>query len=626
IGSGWFTVGFEAGACSGTPPADFPRFHKLVRAVRTGFTDPPDSRLDYALVQIDAGPSGVGAPPIQIRTTPVTVGTQLFGVHHPRGARKKVSQAVPTPLCSVSNVNSAIVTFDCDVDNGSSGSSIFDTNGEVVGVADWAGDCNNRAQAATVVRPDFLTPLPLSADVDAVAVFDRSGSMNLPAPGGASKLAEAKEAASLFFDLLRTDANHQAGLVSFNQAPSNDHDLAPIDATAKDDLIRISPTPGAVASISAGGNTSIGAGLQLGQQRLDAVGTVNTKTLLLMTDGLQNTAPSIEDVEPSLADTRICAIGFGSEASLDGPLLSRLARDHGGLYTRADRGLDLRKFFALCFGLIFESGISMDPDYHLHAGQTLSEEIPIPVCGETDLTVVVAWEERANFLLPVLRTPGGATVDSSTPGVTSSLGPTWSYLRFPLPLAGERDGTWTLVAHRPEGSGEFGQPLGHQDFAVVTVIDGGPTLKPAVGRPLYTGDLLDPLVILRDDDGDLYPAEIAVEVERPTEGTGNLLTASGLGPAKTVDGDSLDARVSTLLDLEAQAGGQLVPTTTFSLTLRDDGVDDERALEPDGQYGARVPDLLTREGHYTFHARARFGNSCTAQRETFWSTYVAVGV
>lgn len=39
-----------------------------------------------------------------------------------------------------------------------------------------------------------------------------------------------------------------------------------------------------------------------------------------------------------------------------------------------------------------------------------------------------------------------------------------------------------------------------------------------------------------------------------------------------------------------------------------------------------MPNLLTSEGNYTFHARARFGSSCTAQREAFWTTYVSVGV
>lgn len=152
--------------------ASDPRFFKLVRAVRTGFTDPPDSGLDYAVVQIDtspAGPGGLGVPPIQIRpsTLPLAVGTSVFGVHHPRGSRKKVSQKPPTPLCTVQpNTITNRLNFDCDVDNGSSGSSIFDTSGEIGAVADWAGGCSNAGQASNFVRPDFLTPLLLPADVD----------------------------------------------------------------------------------------------------------------------------------------------------------------------------------------------------------------------------------------------------------------------------------------------------------------------------------------------------------------------------------------------------------------------------------------------------------------------------
>ena len=84
-----------------------------------------------------------------------------------------------------------------------------------------------------------------------------------------------------------------------------------------------------------------------------------------MTDGLQNTVPMIEDVEGYLGPTRLSVIGFGSDADIDAPLLNRLARDHGGHFTRATDGLALRKFFGLCFGNIFESGALSDPEFVL---------------------------------------------------------------------------------------------------------------------------------------------------------------------------------------------------------------------------------------------------------------------
>jgi hypothetical protein len=39
-----------------------------------------------------------------------------------------------------------------------------------------------------------------------------------------------------------------------------------------------------------------------------------------------------------------------------------------------------------------------------------------------------------------------------------------------------------------------------------------------------------------------------------------------------------------------------------------------------------MPDLTRFEGNYTFHAKAAFGDGCTGSRETFWTSYVSVGV
>ena len=71
---------------------------------------------------------------------------------------------------------------DCDIDNGSSGSSLFDTAGRIVAINDWAfGPCNGRSLSIIDVQQDFLTAPPPPKDVDVMLVFDRSGSMSLPA-------------------------------------------------------------------------------------------------------------------------------------------------------------------------------------------------------------------------------------------------------------------------------------------------------------------------------------------------------------------------------------------------------------------------------------------------------------
>jgi hypothetical protein len=104
---------------------------------------------------------------------------------------------------------------------------------------------------------------------------------------------------------------------------------------------------------------------------------------------MQNTAPLVADVEAQLQDTRLFVIGFGAEWDLDGALLDRLARDHRGLYTRASDGLTLKKFFALCFGNIFETGMLVDPEVRLAPEQVDAPELSFDVCDEDSITVVI---------------------------------------------------------------------------------------------------------------------------------------------------------------------------------------------------------------------------------------------
>ena len=141
---------------------------------------------------------------------------------------------------------------------------------------------------------------------------------------------------------------------------------------------------------------------------------------------MQNTPPMVEAVESTLGDTQLCIVGFGNEADLDGALLSRLARDHPatgarrGMYTRANDGLALKKFFALCFGNIFESGTLIDPESTLLRDATTPAELPFDVCDEDQITLVVGWDVPGAPVEAALVSPAGAIVMSTTPGATQT--------------------------------------------------------------------------------------------------------------------------------------------------------------------------------------------------------------
>jgi V8-like Glu-specific endopeptidase len=647
IPSGSFTLDYETDAAGNRIPGYNPKFYKLKRGIKTGYASastggdlqPTGGGLDYAIIQIATPLGGVGVSPLPIRADLPAVGDEVFLIHHPRGATKKVSKKPADPNCSVQILANNKIYFGGDVDNGSSGSPLFDMMGRIIGVAITAGGCpagtgvnatGISATAAAAILIDMASGPPPATDVDVVLVFDKSGSMTLPGLGGGTKIEQAREAAALFVDLLQTDRTHRAGLVTFSTTASVAQALAPI-ATNRDALIGPPPgkTGGLIAAITPNGMTTIGGGLQAGRQQLVSSVGPNTPAIVLLTDGLQNTPPMIADVEPQLGTTRLCVIGFGTEGQLNGPLLTSLARDHGGIYTRASEGLALKKFFVLCFGNIFQTGIASDPFFVFPAGASSTAPMPLGICDEEQITVVLSWKNASQTLILSVITPSGSTLTQATPGVLSSSGATWVYFRLALPFNGEREGTWQVQVTRAAGGGELFEPPPAEPFFVTVTAVGGPVMRPlAQRRRYYTGDAINPQVVLRYPDGYEAPdAKVTVEIESPANGTGNVLTGAGLGAATVVGGDQLDARSSTLIQLEQAQGGTLIGTATNIYPLFDDGVrDGDDALEPDGVFGNPLADVLRYEGSYTFHARARYGHECTGTRETLWSTYVSVGI
>ena len=635
IPSGSFTLDYETDAAGNRPVGYNPKFHKLKLLTKIGWP------LDYAIIQIETPPGGLGAPPLPIRADLPAIGEELFLIHHPRGAAKKVSRGPADSGCSVQIIQNDKIFHGGDLDNGSSGSPLFDLTGRIVGVNDWAGGCPSfdmngsavgiSAQSAAAILVNVATAPPPVADVDVVLVFDRSGSMILPGLGGGTKIEQARDAAALFIDLLRTDRTHRAALVTFSTTASVIQALTPIAGNGKLALIGPPPnrTGGSIGAITPDAMTTIGGGVRVGRQQLVSAAGANTPAILLLTDGLQNTPPMITDVEAELGNTHLCVIGFGTEGQLNGPLLTRLARDHGGIYTRANEGLALKKFFVLCFGNLFQTGIASDPFYVFPAGSSSMPPIPFSVCDEESITVVLSWKNSSENLTLNVITPGGSTLTGVTPGVFTSSGGTWVYFRLELPLNGEREGSWQVRVSRADGKGELVAPPPAEPFFVTVTAVGGPVMRPVTQRRhYYTGDVINPQVVLRYPDGyQVDNASVTVDVESPTNGTGNVLTGTGLGDATIVDGDQVDARSSTLILAEQAQGGALIGTATNTYPLFDDGVrDGDDALEPNGVFGNPLADILRYEGHYTFHARSTYGQGCVGMREAVWSTYVSVGI
>jgi Trypsin-like peptidase domain/von Willebrand factor type A domain len=614
---------YQTSDCGGAAPGYHGRFFKVKDVIRQRFAD--GTKSDYCLMTLKVPMGGLGITPVPMRMDIPAAGEQVFCIHYPNGAVKKLSPLHPG-FGTVASSGPTAVRVSLDISGGSSGSGLFDTAGRIVGVLAGSNACDLGYFPTATMLQDIATPTPITRDV--MLVFDRSGSMSLPGTSGLAKIDEAHAAASLFVQLVRASTGNRVGLVSFSTAASMpvDFDLAPVTAANKNTLIGGPPfTGGKIGGLLPGGATSIGDGLNKAFGELTTI--ANLRNVLLFTDGLQNTPPLVDPTNTSPTDIFIDVIGYGTPASLDGAMLTSLATVHFGQYVLADTNLKLQKFFALAFGNIFEAGLLMDPEFVLPQGQQAAAPVPFNVCEEEIITVVVGWDNREAQLLVEVTTPAGATVTAGSPGVEASSSRTWTFLRVPLPHGGERDGTWKATVFRPDIAGEFTAPRPEVRYFINVVASGGAVLRRMPdGAKYYTGDIINPLVGLQYLQGGLPPnAKLQVTVARPDASVGNLLSQEKLGGAVAIDADTIPPRQATLMAIEKKTGRPAVGYTEQTFDLFDD-IASTGSPEPAGIFGNPLKDLLTVEGNYTFHFRASYGDTCTATRELLYSVHVDPGI
>jgi Trypsin-like peptidase domain/von Willebrand factor type A domain len=620
--------------CDGTqPPGYNPRFYKVIGVLGQKNVD---ASLDYSLLQLAEAP--VGIPVIQMRPDLPGSPEQVFGVHHPNAAVKKLSIPHASGFATVTGNTSifgsgSVVTVGSNfhVSGGSSGSGLFDTAGRIVGVLSRGTPCSGNPLAYCPTKnilADLVPapPPPLTRDV--MLVFDRSGSMESDDGTGRKKIDAARDAVSLFVQLVKAGTANRAGLVSFSTTAALDFGIAPVTGATKNALIGGPPfSGGIVGGLTPGGMTSIGDGLKTAAGQFPAPGA-NPRAILLMTDGLQNTFPFVSDAESSLTGITVHAIGFGSESNLDGALLTSLAAAHGGLYMRAGGGLALEKFFSSAFGNIFETGILFDPEFDLPANQPSGTPVSFRVCGEEALTAVAGWDRTDASLLLEFTSPGGQVISFSTASVETASGRTWTFLRIALPFGGERNGAWKVNVVRPRVEGEIQPPTPELHYFINVIPTGGPRMfRMNDTKRYYTGDHFNPILGVRYDNGG-WPDDMKVSltITRPDTSVGNVLSKSGLGAPGSLDADVLPARQATLQAIEKSTGKPVANYTDMTVDLSSDADQNGGLFEAGGTFGKAFDDLFTVEGNYTFHATALYGADCSGMRDLSWSMHLDVGI
>ena len=286
-------------------------------------------------------------------------------------------------------------------------------------------------------------------------VLDQSGSMDLDAgTSGIRRMDVLKSAAGVFAEVIQV--GNSAGLVRFDTVAYGPSDptfpglsMTLISNGGRGDL----QTAINNHNTNPPGMTSIGAGVQLGRNQLNAVS--GKTAMIVFTDGLQNTPPMIEDVMASEIKSDVFAIGLGGAADVNLTALNHLCNNHDGFVLLTDTLTPntsdfflVKKYFLQILAGVQNTEIVVDPTGKLFPGQVIW--VPFHL-NDADIQATTILLTDIPALRMRLRTPAGDMID---PGLATSLGAQYTvgqnlvFYRYLLPIAvgaGAQSGSWRAV-------------------------------------------------------------------------------------------------------------------------------------------------------------------------------------
>ena len=290
-------------------------------------------------------------------------------------------------------------------------------------------------------------------------VLDRSGSMNFPSGVGSSKRIDVLH----YSAGILAEAVHEGdgvGVVGFDQdaSPVLVPPVGPLALPSLFDPAR-SNVRSAISTfaVNPNGQTSIGDGIELGQNSIALVGGYDHKAVIVFTDGYENSAKWIADVAPAITD-RTYAVAMGRAENIKPAALTALTNGTGG-YCVLTNDLDnnsrfkLAKYFLQVLAGVNSNQIVSDPPVAVPLGGTV--DLPFQM-AETDTLVDVLFMTQLPWLIEMtLITPDGDVIDDAFMSGLSGrsyvqLGEKVIYYRLTLPApigGGAHAGTWLVRFH-----------------------------------------------------------------------------------------------------------------------------------------------------------------------------------
>jgi len=253
--------------------------------------------------------------------------------------------------------------------------------------------------------------------VASMLVLDRSGSMDFPSGiAGKKRIDVLHDAAPTFVELLG-DLDG-VGVVAFDSNAS-----LTMAVTQAGPLGFGAGRSGATGAISnhltnPAGSTSIGDGVELAHDTLMATTGYDRRAVVVFTDGDENTAKFISDIESKI-DDRVYAIGLGTVNELKPVGLSKLVKNTGGYLMltgplSASEQFRLAKYYLQILSGVTNSQIVVDPDGHIGPNEVI--RVPFDLTEADFATDVILLSPYRKVLDFTVETPLGDVIDPSVVG------------------------------------------------------------------------------------------------------------------------------------------------------------------------------------------------------------------
>jgi hypothetical protein len=482
------------------------------------------------------------------------------------------------------------------------GRALFKTKDDVGPGSSWMNkmDFNLYGDPTTSLLKPYV-----SKNTDIMQILDHSGSMSGYTASSLTdqKIEILRDAANLFVDMVEVNGNNKLGIVKFSTTATTLMNLQTLTSALK------STAHTQINSLSPYMMTSIGDGLSKGLAQFTSASTVgHRKVVLLVTDGMENTAPMIATIQPGIISNNITvfplALGYGT--GVDEDRLINLANATGGDYRITDNPLIFRKYFLEILASAVDWSVITDPVGNLANGEVV--EIPVLVTSDQDgVSFAAYWSGIDNAVNFTLITPSGYEI---TPSIASSGGikyvPELHYALYQanFPLGGSMSaywqGTWKM---RLRGTGNI--PSGQTvQYSASALAKGGTNFEVSFDKVhKETGDKIQLQAKLIKDDVRLRGAAIDIYADVPKVSTGNVLYQNKVDVKEIQQyakeqGDQMNLAAAKLAILNKNAGGNVLVRDAAIFKLFDDGQHGD-VFANDGIYGNSFDDTK-KAGAYTF--------------------------